>query len=102
MAKTITGLVTSDKANKTIVITTHTRKTHPLYKKQYSVTTKFMAHDEKNAAQIGDRVTIRETRPMSAHKRFILDKINERGGERYEAQVDAGKADEVATEVEPA
>lgn len=100
MAKTINGVVTSNKTDKTIVITTHTRKTHPLYKKQYSVTTKFMAHDEKNTAQVGDKVTIRETRPMSARKRFILDKINERGGERYSAQTDAGKIDEVTDEEE--
>ncbi len=77
MARTITGTVTSDKADKTIVIAVHTRKTHPIYKKQYSVTTKFMAHDENNEATIGDKVIIVETRPLSARKRFTLQKVVE-------------------------
>lgn len=47
MARTITGTVSSSKADKTIVVTVQTRKTHPLYRKQYTVHTKFMAHDEK-------------------------------------------------------
>ena len=85
MARTITGTVTSDKNDKTIVITVHTRKTHPLYRKQYSVSTKFMAHDEKNEAEVGDKVIITETRPHSARKRFALHQIVERGGERYSA-----------------
>ncbi|MDB5161320.1 MAG: rpsQ [Candidatus Saccharibacteria bacterium] len=84
MARILTGKVTSDKADKTIVITITERKTHPLYKKQYSVNTKFMAHDEKNEAKTGDVVSIIETRPLSARKRFILNKIHERGGIRFE------------------
>lgn len=75
MAKTLTGIVSSDKADKTIVVTVHTRKTHPLYRKQYSVSKKFMAHDEKNEARVGDKVEISETRPQSARKRFALSKI---------------------------
>jgi small subunit ribosomal protein S17 len=78
MAKTITGVVSSDKTDKTIVVTVQTRKTHPLYRKQYTVSNKFMAHDEKNEAQIGDKVEITETRPMSARKRFILSRIIEK------------------------
>ena len=77
MARTITGVVSSDKADKTIVITVITRKTHPIYKKQYSTTTKFMAHDEKNEAKQGDKVVITETRPLSARKRFTLTKVLE-------------------------
>ncbi len=75
MAKIITGTVSSTKSDKTIVITTHTRKTHPLYKKQYTVTSKYMAHDEKNACEVGDKVSIVETRPLSARKRYILSEI---------------------------
>ncbi len=75
MAKTLVGVVTSNATDKTIVITVHTRKTHPIYKKQYTVTSKFMAHDGKNECQIGDRVSIVETKPLSARKRFKLDKI---------------------------
>lgn len=78
MAKSIVGVVSSDKTDKTIVVTVHTRKTHPLYRKQYMVTSKFMAHDEKNAAKTGDKVIITETRPISARKRFILSEIVEK------------------------
>lgn len=84
MGRSLTGLVTSDKGDKTIVITVNMRKTQPVYKKQYSVNTRFMAHDDKNRAKIGDLVTITETRPLSARKRFKLDKIIERGGARFE------------------
>ncbi len=75
MAKTMTGTVSSDKADKTIIVSVHTHKTHPIYKKAYSVTTKFMAHDENNDAHVGDVVVIAETRPLSARKRFVLEKI---------------------------
>jgi small subunit ribosomal protein S17 len=84
MARQLTGMVTSDKTDKTIVITVKARKTHPIYKKQYSVNTKFMAHDEKNQAKTGDLVVIGETRPISARKRFSLVRIIERGGARFE------------------
>ena len=78
MAKTLVGTVSSDKPDKTIVVTVVTRKTHPIYKKQYSESKKFMAHDEKNEAKLGDRVSIEETRPLSARKRFVLKKVIER------------------------
>ncbi len=78
MARVLIGNVTSDKGDKTIVISVHTRKTHPIYKKQYSVTQKIMAHDEKNEAKEGDRVEVTECRPLSARKRFTLTKIVEK------------------------
>jgi small subunit ribosomal protein S17 len=78
MSRTLTGTVVSNKGDKTIVISIQTRKTNRIYKKQYSVTTKFMAHDENNEANVGDVVTIIETRPLSARKRFALTKIVER------------------------
>lgn len=78
MGKTLIGEVTSTAPDKTAVIAVNTRKTHPLYKKQYTVTKKFMAHDEENSCKVGDRVRIVETRPISARKRFKLDKILER------------------------
>jgi small subunit ribosomal protein S17 len=84
MAKYLNGTVTSDKADKTIVITSRTRKTHPLYKKQYTVNSKFIAHDEQNEAKVGDKVIIVETRPQSARKRFKLDRIIERAAARFE------------------
>jgi len=78
MTKTIIGTVSSNKTDKTIVVTVLTRKTHPLYRKQYTVSKKFMAHDEKNEAQVGDKVAIVETRPISARKRFTLSEIIEK------------------------
>lgn len=78
MAKTLIGTVSSDKVDKTIVVTVRTRKTHPIYKKQYTMSKKFMAHDEQNEAKLGDKVAISETRPLSARKRHTLEKVIER------------------------
>ncbi len=77
MAKTITGVVSSDKSDKTIVITVREKKTHPLYRKQYTTSKKFIAHDEKNEAKLGDKVVVVETRPISKRKRFTLQSIIE-------------------------
>lgn len=85
MAKTIQGVVSSSKGDKTIVVTVATRKTHPIYKKQYTFTKKFMAHDEQNKAQEGDTVIIAETRPLSARKRHTLVEIVERAGVAFVA-----------------
>lgn len=78
MAKTLTGIVTSDVANKTITITVTSRETHPIYGKQYTVSRKYAAHDENNEAKIGDKVTIVETRPVSKRKAFTLQTIVEK------------------------
>lgn len=78
MAKTLTGIVTSNKADKTIVITVASRETHPIYGKQYTVTRKYTAHDENNEAHEGDKVTISETRPISKTKSFKLVSIDEK------------------------
>ncbi len=78
MPRTIIGVVSSNKSDKTIVVTVQTRKTHPIYRKQYTVNTKFMAHDAKNEAEVGDKVAITESRPISARKRFILSQIIEK------------------------
>jgi small subunit ribosomal protein S17 len=93
MAKQIIGVVSSAKGDKTIVVTVQTRKTHPLYRKQYTVTKKFMAHDEKNEAQPGDKVSIAETRPLSARKHHTLDRIIEKPVLRADSLA-ATKADE--------
>lgn len=87
MAKTIIGTVSSDKTDKTIVVTVRTRKMHPLYRKQYTVSSKYMAHDEQNEAQVGDKVAIVETRPLSARKRHILDRIIEKPALREDSLV---------------
>lgn len=78
MAMTLTGVVTSNKADKTITVTVTSRETHPLYKKQYTVSRKYTAHDEKNEANEGDTVIISEVRPISKTKTWQLVKIAER------------------------
>lgn len=78
MAKTLTGVVTSDVADKTITVTVTSRETHPIYKKQYTVTRKYAAHDENNDAHKGDTVRIVETRPVSKRKAFTLDEVVKR------------------------
>jgi len=78
MAKTLTGIVTSDVADKTITVTVTSRETHPIYGKQYTVSRKYAAHDENNEAKKGDKVTISETRPVSKRKSFKLDTIVEK------------------------
>lgn len=78
MAKTLTGIVSSNAGDKTITVAVTSRETHPLYGKQYTVTRKYAAHDEANEANVGDKVVISETRPVSKRKSFKLDSIVER------------------------
>jgi small subunit ribosomal protein S17 len=95
MGKSITGIVTSDKADKTIVITVTSRETHPIYGKQYTVNRKYAAHDENNEAHQGDRVTIKEVRPISKNKSFTLVSVDERshGTIELKAEVTAEAAE---------
>ena len=69
------GRVVSNKMQKTIVVAVESLKKHRIYKKTYKVTHKFKAHDETNAANIGDIVRIEETRPLSKEKRWKLVEI---------------------------
>ena len=72
------GLVTSTGMEKTIVVRVVDRVRHPRYDKTVQRTTKFLAHDELNDARVGDRVRIRETRPLSKRKRWHLVEVLER------------------------
>jgi small subunit ribosomal protein S17 len=72
------GLVTSDKMEKTIVVSITTLKQHPLYGRTMKRTTKFKAHDENNEAGIGDTVEIMECRPLSRDKRWRLVRVIEK------------------------
>ena len=99
MPKKITGIVTSDVQDKTIVITVTSRETHPIYKKQYTVTRKYTAHDEKNQAKIGDKVEVSECRPFSKNKTWKLEKILETGHAEIEIAEEAEVA-EVTGEAE--
>lgn len=72
------GIVTSDKMNKSITVTVERRVMHPKYGKFVKMSTKYMAHDEKGDAHVGDTVKISETRPMSKLKRWRLVEVLER------------------------
>lgn len=75
LRKTQIGIVTSDKMDKTIVVSVKDRVKHPLYKKIINHTVKLKAHDENNECNIGDRVIVMETRPISKDKRWRLVEI---------------------------
>jgi len=75
--KTVIGYVVSDKMEKTIVVELESRVQHPKYGKIIRTTTKVKAHDEDGIAGIGDRVSLMETRPLSATKRWRLVEILE-------------------------
>ncbi len=78
MRKTRTGIVVSDKMDKTVVIAIKDNVRHPLYGKIIKRTSKIHAHDEKNECGIGDRVAVMETRPLSKTKRWRVVEIIEK------------------------
>lgn len=73
--KELVGMVVSNKGDKTITVSVERVKTHPLYKKRYTVSKKYYAHDAENTASVGDQVRIRESRPLSKMKRWTLVEI---------------------------
>lgn len=78
LRKTRVGKVVSNKMDKTIVVSIEDSVRHPIYKKTVKRTIKFKAHDENNECNIGDRVRIMETRPISKDKRWRLVEIIEK------------------------
>ena len=78
LRKTRTGLVVSNKMDKTIMVAIERKVAHPIYKKYHKKTTKLMAHDEKRECGIGDKVKIMETRPLSLRKRWRLVEVIEK------------------------
>ena len=76
--KTRTGIVTSDKMDKTVTVAIKTKVRHPLYGKMVNRTRKFKAHDEEIACGVGDTVKIMETRPISKDKRWRVVEIIEK------------------------
>jgi small subunit ribosomal protein S17 len=73
--QTITGVVVSDKMDKTVVVLVNRLVKHPVYKKYIRRRAKFMAHDEQNAARLGDTVEIIQSRPLSRLKRWRLTRV---------------------------
>ena len=78
MRKARTGYVVSNKMDKTVVVSVETLVRHPLYQRTFRQTKKFKAHDDQNACNIGDKVKIMETRPLSRDKRWRVLEILER------------------------
>ena len=77
----VTGVVVSDKMNKTVKVAIERQIRHDVYGKTQRRTSTFLAHDEKNEAKVGDRVAITETRPLSARKRWTVVSIVEKAKE---------------------
>jgi small subunit ribosomal protein S17 len=75
------GIVVSNKADKTVVVKVERKFQHPLYNRTVKQSKKFMAHDETNACQIGDVVKIVESRPLSKRKRWMVLEIIQKAGE---------------------
>ena len=88
MAKTLTGVVTSAVNDKTITVTVTSRETHPIYGKQYTVNSKYAAHDPKNIANKGDKVVITPTRPQSKTKAYELVEVIEKSKGSIELKAD--------------
>ena len=78
LRKTRIGLVVSNKMDKTITVAIERKVPHPIYKKYFKKTTKLLANDEKGECNMGDRVKIMETRPLSARKRWRMIEIIEK------------------------
>ena len=76
--KTLTGVVSSDKMDKTVVVMVNRRVLHPVYKKYIRKRKKVKAHDEKNECRMGDKVLLMEARPLSKEKRWRVKEILER------------------------
>lgn len=78
LRKTMIGTVVSDKMDKTIVVAVETSVAHPIYNKTVKRTYKLKAHDEENVCQIGDKVKVMETRPLSKDKRWRVVEVVEK------------------------
>ncbi len=78
LRKTLIGTVESNKMDKTIVVKVETAVRHPIYKKIVKRTYKLKAHDEENVCQVGDKVKVMETRPLSKDKRWRLVEVVEK------------------------
>lgn len=88
MAGELTGIVSSAERDKTITVSIASRETHPLYRKQYTKTRKYTAHDEQNEAGVGDKVAIVPCRPLSKTKSYKLVKVLEKSHDAIELKDD--------------
>jgi len=75
--RTITGIVTSKRMDKTLIITSHRYKNHPKYKKRYRISKKYFVHNPENKYDVGEKITIYETTPISKLKKWtVITPIN--------------------------
>jgi len=81
MRRRLTGRVVSDKMQKTVVVVVETTTRHPIYGKTMRTSKRYKAHDEENAAKVGDLVRIVESRPISKEKAWVVEEILQRGHE---------------------
>lgn len=95
----LVGRVVSDKMQKTVVVAIERRRLHPIYKKVVKSTKKVMAHDESDAIKIGALVRIVESKPLSRHKRWVVEAvIEETGAAEVGALADEAVIETVATD----
>ena len=80
MARKLEGQVVSVKTEKTAVVLVTRTKIHPIYRKRFIQSKRYLVHDPDNQAEVGQTATIVETRPLSARKRWKIDKITSKGG----------------------
>jgi small subunit ribosomal protein S17 len=80
-SKEITGVIVSDKMDKSVVVAVERQIRHDVYGKTQKRTSKFLAHNEANDAKIGDRVAIVESRPLSRRKRWVVTRVIEKAKE---------------------
>ncbi|MCX7698696.1 MAG: 30S ribosomal protein S17 [Candidatus Goldbacteria bacterium] len=88
--KTLIGEVVSDKMDKTVKVVIVRRVKHPLVKKYINRTTKILAHNENNMAKVGDTVKIKEVRPISKRKRWLVVEIIKKAGEQIQTTLENG------------
>lgn len=96
--RTIEAEVIKNKMNKTVIVAVVTKVKHPMYKKYIKRTTKLMAHDEKNECKVGDKVTIKEVRPLSKNKSWMVVEILKKGIEKIDL-IDDGSETNDSTNV---
>jgi small subunit ribosomal protein S17 len=89
--RTIEGEVIGNKMDKTVTVAVVTKVKHPAYKKYIKRTTKLMAHDEKNECKVGDIVSIKEVRPLSKNKNWLVVEILKKGLEKIDLIDDGGE-----------
>jgi small subunit ribosomal protein S17 len=80
-AREVVGVVVSHKMQKSVVVAVERQVRHEVYGKSQRLTSKFMAHDEKNDAKVGDKVALVESRPLSRRKRWVVTRVVERAPE---------------------